>query len=55
MELKSLQTFEVLNEETVHLITGGASLEDTKKGDVTSKSQDSKSDDGTPKIRTVQR
>jgi hypothetical protein len=50
MELKLLKSFELLNKETILLITGGAVRKDTKKGDVTSTSHDSKTDDGSPKL-----
>jgi hypothetical protein len=46
MKLQSLQSFEVLNKETIHMITGGTALAaESKKKDVTSTSQDSASND----------
>ena len=50
MELQSLKSFELLNKETVRVITGGTARKDTKKGDVTSTSQDSKNRYKTPKL-----
>jgi hypothetical protein len=48
MKLQSLKSFEVLNNETIKMITGGTAITGSKKGDVTSTSQDSKTDDGSP-------
>jgi hypothetical protein len=46
MKLQSLNTFELLNEETIHVITGGsAAAKPSKKKDVTSEKQDSASND----------
>ena len=47
MKLKSLTSFELLNNETIHLITGGQAgrRDESKKKDVTSESQDSASND----------
>lgn len=47
MKLQSLRSVELLNNEMIQLITGGTA-KDSKKGDVTSTSQDSKTDDGSP-------
>ncbi|WP_408045662.1 hypothetical protein [Tenacibaculum litopenaei] len=44
MKLQSLENVEVLNNETINVITGG-SAEESKKKDVTSTSQDSASND----------
>ena len=49
MNLLSISSFEILNKKTIHYITGGTTyVKDSKKGDVSSTSQDSKTDDGTP-------
>lgn len=48
MKLQSLHAFESLPHETIRIITGGLA-EDSKKGDVSSTSKDSKKDDGKPK------
>ncbi len=44
MKLKSLTSFEVLNQESIHVIAGGASAESRKK-DVSSTTMDSASND----------
>ncbi|WP_408045661.1 ComC/BlpC family leader-containing pheromone/bacteriocin [Tenacibaculum litopenaei] len=44
MKLPGLNEFEVLNNETLNVITGGAG-QDTKKKDVKSEKQDSASND----------
>ena len=46
MKLKSLKTFEVLNEEIINVIVGGGSPgQDSNKKDITSTRQDSASKD----------
>lgn len=45
MKLQSLTSFEVLNNETIHMITGGTAIAESKKKDVTSEKQDSASND----------
>ena len=45
MKLQSLNSFELLNKETILVVTGGTSAAESKKKDVTSTSQDSASGD----------
>ena len=46
MKLESLKSFELLNKETIYLITGGqVSRDASKKKDVTSDKEDSASND----------
>ena len=46
MKLKSLKTFEVLNEEIINVIVGGgAPGQDSNKKDITSETKDSASND----------
>ncbi len=50
MKLQSLETLEVLNNETINVISGG-SAQESKKKDVTSTSQDSASNDHFDKVK----
>ena len=50
MKLQSLNSFELLNKETIHMVAGGTAVAESKKKDVTSDTQDSASGDHYDKV-----